>query len=145
MVSARSAGFTLIEILVTLTLTTLLLLMAAPLTRAWIANAHIAKAESQLRQAYAKARVLALRNPAGVISTASAATLTASASSLTVQQGNNGTTTWSDTLDGDTSVALANGCANRLALDNNGLALNSTCLSYTISALGGSSATGKLY
>lgn len=154
MVKRRKAGFTLIEMMVTLAIMALLLLVGAPLGRAWVANAHIAQAESQLLQAYERTRALALRNPAGVTAPTTAATLCiTNGNTLKVYQGAANCTTpsttpiWSGSAATDTSLCTpaASTCpsTSQLNLDNNGMSTSS--LSYTVSANGGTNASGTLH
>lgn len=148
MVRRPAPGFTLIELLICLSITVLLLLISVPLGRTWVANAHIAQAESQLLQAYERAKALALRNPNGVAGATATATLTVNNTtySLTVQD-SGGTAMWNATMPSDVTATLGGStCNNQLALDNNGLPLAAaTCTTaYTISASGGTNATGNL-
>src|SRR5690606_31472179 len=65
MVSAHR-GFTLVELLITLALIAIVALAAVPYTTAWINTANVQTSAASLEQAFAKAKALALRNPAGV-------------------------------------------------------------------------------
>lgn len=140
------AGLTLIELLVTMSIFAILLMVSVPLTRAWVANAHISQTESLVRLGYTRARALALRNPLGVTASATAATLVIGSYSVFVIQGNGGSQIWSGTFNSDTTVSFAGtGCNSQLALDNNGLPLNPVCMGYNISASGGVSVNGTFY
>lgn len=142
----QQRGFSLIELVVTMTIFLLVLLMSSALARAWGANAHIATAESQLRQAFYRTRALALRNVTAASSTAAATLKLTNSSTISVLQGASGTVVWTGSVDSDTSISLQNAaCSNQLGLDSNGLALNSNCLSYQVSASGGDSLTGQFY
>lgn len=142
----RQAGFTLVELVVTLTIFLLILLLTSALSRTWGANAHISTAESQLHQAFYRTRALALRNITAASSTAAATLKINSSSTLSVLQGSSGTIIWTGSVDSDTSISLQNAsCINQLGLDSNGLALNSNCLSYQVSAPGGDTRTGQFY
>lgn len=57
------SGFTLVELLVTITILCLLLFAAVPLVNNWIYSAQTREARSKLVQAYGTAKALALRNP----------------------------------------------------------------------------------
>ena len=59
-------GFTLVELLITLALIAILALAAVPYTSAWINTANVQTSTATLEHAFAKAKALALRNPAGV-------------------------------------------------------------------------------
>jgi prepilin-type N-terminal cleavage/methylation domain-containing protein len=60
-------GFTLIELMVTLAVMSILLMAGVPLTQGWINSAHQRDAASVIQQGIARAKAMALRNPAGVI------------------------------------------------------------------------------
>lgn len=66
----RFSGFTLIEMLVTITLVGILIAVGLPLTSAWVDNAKITETESALQNAISVAKTQALRNPNGVDSQA---------------------------------------------------------------------------
>lgn len=140
----RAAGFSLVETMVVLSIGLLLLLASVPLTRSWVANARISQADSQLLQAYAKTRALALRNPLASIGNTPAATLLILDNQrVQVREGSSGTLAWAVTAaDGVTfflaedAAAAAPGCGNVLRLDNNGLPLGA-CRHYAVSAAGG--------
>jgi prepilin-type N-terminal cleavage/methylation domain-containing protein len=56
-------GFTLVEIVVTLSLLALILIMSMPFTTAWINNAKVSETETVLQQAVAMARAQAVNSP----------------------------------------------------------------------------------
>ncbi len=142
----QQTGFTLVELVVTMTVFLLILLLTSALSRSWGANAHISTAESQLRQAFYRTRALALRNITAASSTAAATLQINSSSTMSVLQGSSGTLIWTGSIDSDTSINLQNtSCSNQLGLDSNGLPLNSNCLSYQVSAPGGDTRTGQFY
>lgn len=58
-----TSGFTLVELLVTITIMCLLLFAAVPLVNNWVYSAQTREARSKLVQAYGTAKALALRNP----------------------------------------------------------------------------------
>lgn len=137
--------------MIVLTIALVLLLASAPLARSWMANARLGQAESQLLQAYAKVRAVALRNPLAATGTTAAASLRLVAPrQLQVYQGSSGTLAWSATLpegvDGwlaaDAAAASA-GCSNTLPLDNAGLPL-AACVFYHLSADGGDHRASRL-
>ncbi|MBP9940624.1 MAG: prepilin-type N-terminal cleavage/methylation domain-containing protein [Comamonas sp.] len=59
----RPAGFTLIELMVTLVIMALLMLVTVPLASDWIHSAQTRDAHNKLVQSYGIAKALALRNP----------------------------------------------------------------------------------
>jgi Tfp pilus assembly protein FimT len=70
-----AGGFTLVEILVVLTLTVVGFLVAAPFTAAWVDSSRVVEARAALQQAYTQARAVALRNGEGAIGDAPAAVM----------------------------------------------------------------------
>jgi prepilin-type N-terminal cleavage/methylation domain-containing protein len=141
MVIRKQHGFSLIEIMFTVSLVVLLTMMAAPFARAWVANARIADTENKLRQAYKKVVSLAIRNTSA--SSLTSASLVYSNTSNTLTIVNNGSTTWTAKYYSDISIVIGS-CASQIDYDNNGFPINSGCSSYTISASGGTNATGTL-
>ena len=63
---AAVAGFTLVELLVTITIMAVLLLGAVPVVNDWIHAAQAREARGRLVQGYGMAKALALRNPGQV-------------------------------------------------------------------------------
>lgn len=130
--------------MVVLTIAMVLLLASVPLARSWMANARLGQAESQLLQAYAKARALALRNPLAATGSTTAASLRIrDLRRVEVYEGSSGTLAWSATLPAGVdswlavdAAAASAGCGNTLSLDNAGLRLDA-CLYYQLSAEGG--------
>lgn len=64
--NAAARGFTLIELMIGLTIMALLLLAAAPFTQAWVDGTRQMRARSNLVEAVSQARSLAMRNPHAV-------------------------------------------------------------------------------
>ena len=56
-------GFTLIELMITLTILSILIFIGSGLTRSWVDRSHVNNASQQLKNAIAQAKVAALRNP----------------------------------------------------------------------------------
>lgn len=71
-------GFTLVELMVVLTILALLLLMAAPLATDWVSSARTHQSRATLVQFHAQAKALALRNPCAVAEDAVAMEIEAS-------------------------------------------------------------------
>jgi prepilin-type N-terminal cleavage/methylation domain-containing protein len=63
---SRARGFTIIELLVTLTLVAILLGVAIPIAMTWLDNDKISETESVLQNAISVAKVQALSNPNGI-------------------------------------------------------------------------------
>lgn len=70
---AKTRGFTLIELMIVVLIIGLMLLVAAPFTRAWTDSAKLTEAKGILTQAIGVAKASALRNPAGLQMTSAAA------------------------------------------------------------------------
>jgi prepilin-type N-terminal cleavage/methylation domain-containing protein len=66
MTDKKTRGFTLIELMIVILIAGLLMLVAAPFTRAWTASAKITEAQGVLNQAVSRAKAVALRNPNGL-------------------------------------------------------------------------------
>jgi prepilin-type N-terminal cleavage/methylation domain-containing protein len=64
--NARAGGFTLIELMIGITIMALLLLAAAPFTQAWVDGTRQMRARSNLLEAVGQARSLAMRNPQAI-------------------------------------------------------------------------------
>lgn len=58
-----SGGFTLVELLVTISIMVVLLLAAVPYTSDWLYSAQTRDAQAKLMQGFGTAKALALRNP----------------------------------------------------------------------------------
>lgn len=65
-IQKRTAGFSLIEAMITLTIASLLLVSGAPFTQRWVASARVHNAQTLLEQGVARAKAVALRNPGGM-------------------------------------------------------------------------------
>lgn len=61
--SRRARGFTLIEVVITITLMVIIMLIAAPLGADWLFSAQTREARSKLEQGFGTAKALATRNP----------------------------------------------------------------------------------
>nr|WP_316639303.1 type II secretion system protein [uncultured Roseateles sp.] len=128
MVRGRQAGFSLVELMVSVTIMLLLALATTPFTRAWADKAAVQQTQGQMRQALAQLRSQALRN-ASAASTGPAAVLVSLQGRLCVFSGAPATLSceaagWSAVPKATITVnEVANQC---LALDSAGLPLSST-------------------
>lgn len=137
--------------MIVLTIAMLLLLASVPLARSWMANARLGQAESQLLQAYAKARAVALRNPLAATGSMTAASLRIrDLRRVEVYEGSSGALAWSATLPAGVdswlaadAAAASAGCSNTQPLDNAGLPL-AACVFYHLSADGGDHRVSRL-
>jgi len=66
MVRPRRAGFSLVELMVTVAVAALLLVSGVPLTRAWIQSSQARDAQGMISQGISKAKALAVRNAASI-------------------------------------------------------------------------------
>lgn len=135
----RATGFGMMEMLIVIAIASLLLLAGVPLTRGWMADASIQQAESQLMQAYAKTKALALRNPSAASGSTPAATLRIiNGNTVQVQEGASGRIVWFAVAGqqiqwlvvSDTASQLV-ACGNALQFDNAALPL-AACKAFRI-------------
>ena len=144
-------GFTLIELMVVLSVMALLMLVAAPLGADWVHSAQTRQARSKLQSGYGLAKALAMRNPCQAQGTESAAVLRAvqadGALQLQVQAVRDDTVQatlgvcatppaplWRATLQGGVALVLAGTAVTpatpaAIALDSRGQPLGSTAFS----------------
>lgn len=139
----RQRGVTLIELMVAIALLAILALALFPLGRAWVANAQITKTEKLFLEAYARAKNEALRNPNAVKGDVKAASLEVAASKVEVKD-SNGAGIWSIDIAPTVTVTLSTECGQKIILNNNARITTTGCALYTITASGGSNATGIL-
>ena len=78
----NSRGFTLIELMITITLFGILLFVGVPLTQSWTNSAYQRDAAGLLKQGLSRAKSIALRNQGKVQDTAPAAILCRSGQTL---------------------------------------------------------------
>lgn len=142
----KQKGLTLIELLITIALIGMLAAAIMPLGQTWVANTNINKAEKSLFETLGKARNEALRNPEGVIgATTAAATLKINNTSKEITVENAKTTPvviWKVKIPAAVTITLSPTCST-IQLNNNSHNI-SACTDYTITASGGTNATGKL-
>lgn len=143
MVVKTQQGFSLIEIMIVVSLMVLLTTMTVPLAGAWIANSRIADAENKIRQGYKKVISLAIRNASASSGTAASLNYNNTTNTITIVKNGSAAVLWKAQYHSDTSIAIGS-CTTQVNYDNNGFPTNSACQSYTISAPGGTSATGTL-
>lgn len=130
---AKSAGFSLIELTITMAIMALLAGAAAPFTLSWVRAAKVSEAKSKLLQGYVLAKALAQRNPTGANAPAAAAGLRLENQTLFVCAGdpanpNDCAATgvnmkWQTPLPPSTTIKIGTQGSQTLALDNTGLPL----------------------
>jgi prepilin-type N-terminal cleavage/methylation domain-containing protein len=98
---AHGAGFTLIELMITIAIMALLLLAALPFTRDWVDSNRQMQARHLMWEAMAQTRALALRNPQQVTGDAIAARLLRDQRSLQVLRADSDDVLWSGQLPRD--------------------------------------------
>lgn len=133
----RSAGFTLVELAVTLVILAIVMAAAAPFTVSWAQGARVMEAKTKLQQGYDLAKALAQRNAIGVNAPAVAAGLKLDMTALAlfvctgdpatsptcVANGSN--VVWHTTLPANTRITSGAGSGNQtLGLDNTGTPLS---------------------
>lgn len=128
MVSRRQAGFSLVELMVTVAIMLLLALSTTPFTRAWADKAAVQQTQGQMRQALAQLRSQALRNGSAA-SSGPAAVLISLQGRLCVFSGAPATLScdaagWSAAP--QATITVNDAASQCLALDSAGLPLSST-------------------
>ena len=144
----NSRGFTLIEMMITITLFALLLVVGVPLTQSWTNSAYQRDAAGLLRQGISRAKSIALRNQGKVQDTAPAAVLCVSGQSLKLLSLTPGQTIdctvttpilWSTPLPAAAALQVANVNLACVAFSNRGFAVSSgSCTTGTIQVTAGS-------
>ena len=149
------AGFSLIELMIVISVMMLLLLMGVPLTANWLNGSHVNQANNNLQQAFSMLKARALQNSAGASGLEVAATLVTTGNQLCIYKGKpsnlncNSGFLWRATA--SALISLNGGSLQCIALDNSASAVATTigttncgtALSYTISK-GSENATGVL-
>ncbi|NNH00379.1 prepilin-type N-terminal cleavage/methylation domain-containing protein [Acinetobacter sp. ANC 5414] len=141
MVSQR--GVTLIELMVAIALLAILALAIFPLGRVWVANQQITKTEKLFLEAYARTKNEALRNPNAVKGATKAASLEVTTTTVAVKDSND-VAIWSIDIAPTVTVTLSTACDQKVILNNNANITTTGCALYTITASGGTNATGAL-
>lgn len=144
-------GVTLIELMIAIALLAMLALAIFPLGRAWVANAQITKTEKLFLEAYSRAKNEAIRNPNAVTidSATPAAVLIVDNTNKTItvrnkDDSNANSIVLQNAIEPTVTVTLSNACSNKILLNNNAYVMTANCTVYTISANGGTNATGAL-
>lgn len=107
----RARGFTLVELMVTLTLSSLIAMMAVPFTVSWVASARQLQARGDLVDAAGRARAIALRNGNLRTPAQPAARVVLENGTLTVRDIGAGVTVWSTQFHPSVSLTLNDGSA----------------------------------
>jgi len=139
---AKSAGMTLIEIAITMTIVAMLLLAAIPFTLVWARTARVNEAKTILQQGYDLSKALALRNSAGATAQTAAAGMKLAGATLIVCTGDptnattctvgaGGSVKWQTTLPVNTTATFGSG--QTLGLDNTGMPLPLSTTLFNIS------------
>lgn len=141
MVTCRR-GFTIIELMVVISIIGVLALTAVPLTQGWLNDTHINNARSQLLRGYSQAKAQALRNAANATGNTAAACLTITATQLQVRTPVSGSCTgavqWQGEWPSGVALTINNATVTAIFMNNRGQALlnnvpASTDLAYRLS------------
>ena len=123
-------GFTLVELMITLALIAMLAMMATPYTASWIHSAQVQTTVATLEQAFASAKALALRNPAGVKGSDPAASVNLVGNTLVVCSGAAGDAgcvgdmVWQGDVTDGVSIQLGGASLTSIVFDNSGQAID---------------------
>lgn len=149
-------GFTLVELMITISIMTILMLMAIPLTVGWVNGAQVGETKSLLMQGFGHAKSVALRNPAAIKASVSdrvAGMKLIEGATLLVCKGDptesacaagGSNLVWQTDLARSTGVSVTfnNNSSETVALDNTGLIIGQ--LAYSISK-GSENESGTLH
>jgi prepilin-type N-terminal cleavage/methylation domain-containing protein len=125
----RERGFSVIELMTTLTLSALLALLAVPFTTSWVASARQLQARGDLVDAVGRARAIALRNGNAVAPGQPVARVSLINGLLTVRNVGAATTVWSTQFHPTVGLTLADGTPfNCMSFNSRGWPINDgTC------------------
>lgn len=108
------AGFSLIEVMVALSISVLALLATAPLTSSWVDSAKVNETLGLMQQGYARTKAIAQRNILGAADNGVAASLCRAGNTLYVYAGlqvgacGSGSIVWQGRIPGDTGMLIQN-------------------------------------
>lgn len=156
--TSRSAGFTLIELVIVLAIIVLAMLVSVPFTASWVDSARVNETQGLFQQAFSRSKALALRNGSGATVDTAAATLCQNGTTLYLYSGlpatcGAGTIAWQgDIPGGSTAIQLGGATFTCMVLNNLGMLVSSsiggtncaTASNYTISK-GGQSVSKTLF
>lgn len=151
----RLQGFSLIELMITISIMMLLLMFGVPLTTGWVNGSYVNQSSNTLQQAFSMLKARALQNSAGASGTEVAATLVTTGSQICLYKGKASSLTcnsgylWQATT--SAPISLNGAMPQCIALDNSASAVSTsisstncgTGLTYSISK-GSENATGVL-
>lgn len=106
----KKSGFTLIEVMIVVSIIALIVLVAAPLSGHWVTDANRLEAEGQLNQAVGRAKASALRNYMGATEKSAVTAICLSSDNvITVLEGTPGTPPVSPVCSSNTGTQLWRG------------------------------------
>ena len=147
MVVIRVKGFTLIELMITVTIFGILLAIGAPFTKAWSDSAHQREAAGVLKQGISRAKATALRNPEGARDDVAAAALCRSGQTLklfkmaaNVNCTSSATPLWTAQLHASVGIKVGGADVSCVAFNSRGLPVigGSACATSSIDVTAGS-------
>jgi type IV pilus assembly protein PilA len=127
----KQNGFTLIEVLIVISILALIMLVAAPFSGSWVRDARLLETEGQLTQAMGRAKAAALRNGMGAMDANPVVAICKTNTNLvTVIEGISGTPPncspaagtqiWQAQINTDVTVNVNSALLSCLCLDNKG-------------------------
>lgn len=142
----KTRAFSIIELLVVVTIVGILILVAVPFTRGWNDGAKVAEAESILKRAVGKAQAVALRNPTGSDVSSAAAGVKQAGTTLLVCEGSPASAScsaagsaliWREDLPAGVTLNVEGAALATIAMNNRGRIINGSgqvqVLDYTVS------------
>lgn len=143
----RNRGFTLVELMITVTIFGILLAIGAPFTRSWSDSAYQREAAGVLKQGLSRAKATALRNPEGARDDVAAAALCRSGQTLklyklatAVDCSSSATPLWAGQLPGSVGVKAGGVDITCVAFNSRGLPVagGNACTTSSIDVTAGS-------
>ncbi|WP_293935874.1 Tfp pilus assembly protein FimT/FimU [Iodobacter sp.] len=121
--TGKQAGFSLIELMITLVIFIMLMLAAVSLGSSWLVSSDLQKSESVLKLAHSKAKALAIRNATAANGTT--ATLQITGTHVAICPGNTAcdasNTLWTGSFAKRSAVTINNAADVTISFDRNGL------------------------
>jgi len=110
--SGRPRGYSLIELMIVITIMAVLLAAGIPFTRYWVDGQKQMQARNTLWEAVSQTRALAMRNPGHMAADETAATLQLADHALSIHAARLDATQWSAKLPADAAANFADAAGN---------------------------------